>query len=40
MGNNGNEMEKIEVDNVEEDQTSILEKPKVDEVEEDQASVT
>ena len=39
LDNNENEMEKPKVDNVEEDQASVLEKPKVDNVEEDQASV-
>ena len=39
LDNYENEMEKPEVDNVEEDQNSILKKPKVDEVEEDQAAV-
>ena len=39
LDNNDNKMEKPEVDNVEEDQNSILKKPKVDEVEEDQAAV-
>ena len=38
--NDENEMEKPEVDNVEEYQTSVMKKPKVDEVEEYQASVT
>ena len=33
LDNNNNKMEKPEVDNVDEDQASILEKRKVDEVE-------
>ena len=39
LDNGDNEMEKLEVDHVEEDQASFLEKPKVDEVEQDEASV-
>ena len=39
LDNGDNEMEKLEVDHVEEDQASFLEKPKFDEVEQDEASV-